>query len=68
MIVHPSPDVPPVQPVALVCCCREPHIINAGCRVHGIGVRALTRNLAAEAIAQRQWLYREKAGAVLSER
>lgn len=43
-----------------ICCCRSEHVVNAGCRVHGIGVIALSRNLATEALMQRQALYAER--------
>ena len=56
MIVQYSPDAPPTQPVSAPCCCREPHIVNAGCRVQrdrraGPDPKPCSRGHRAEAMA-----------------
>lgn len=48
MIEDEMPSDPPVRAVLAVCCCRNEWMVNAGCKLHGIGLLTTGRIIAVD--------------------
>jgi hypothetical protein len=53
--MHAQEPVPRPEPNR--CCCRSEHIINAGCKIHGVHT---LWQAASEELASRRQMYRER--------
>lgn len=48
---------PETEPTPAHCCCRDELSVNAGCKLHGIGLSALHRNMIVDEMERRRALY-----------